>query len=337
MYVYAELGARTRWAERILFVSNLAGITDKTTGRRRNWNALVTTTLFAASLLGFPAGAQTTQIRVGTNQPDSGFGKLDPSPPKDKKPEEIIREFAAKESVFKKALEHYTWTQDIRVQTLDGNKVDGEYHVVYNVTFDAKGARTEHVIFAPMNTLERIMMTEQDVDDIEHRLPFVLTAEDIVQYDVTYAGKQKVDDVETYVFDVRPKVMEKKKRYFQGRIWVDEQDLQILITSGRSVPDDTRPGHEDLSPPFTTYREQVDGKYWFPTYTKGEGELHFHATKYSPSEDVSIRQIVKYTDYKQFGSSFRVIFDGEAPPQDGDKPSQQKNGKPAPNKSPQNP
>jgi len=298
---------------------------------------LLATTLFAASLLGFPAGAQTTESRVGTNQPDSGFGKLDPSPPKDKKPEEIIREFAAKESVFKKALEHYTWTQDIRVQTLDGNKVDGEYHVVYNVTFDTKGARTEHVIFAPMNTLERIMMTEQDVDDIEHRLPFVLTTEDIVQYDVTYAGKQKVDDVETYVFDVKPKVMEKKKRYFQGRIWVDEQDLQILITSGRSVPDDTRPGHEDLSPPFTTYREQVDGKYWFPTYTKGEGELHFHATKYSASEDVSIRQIVKYTDYKQFGSSFRVIFDGEAPPQDGDKPSQQKNDKPAGNKSPANP
>ncbi len=301
-------------------------------GRSGRLVVTLATTLLCLSFLGLAAQRLEAQSRVGTNEPDSGFGKLDASLPKDKKPEEVIREFAAKESVFKKALEHYTWTQDIRVQTLDGAKVDGEYHVVYNVTFDSKGQRTEHVIFAPMNTLERILMTEQDVDDIEHRLPFVLTTEDIVQYDVTYVGRQKVDDVETFVFDVKPKVMEKKKRYFQGRIWVDEQDLQILITSGRSVPDDTRPGHEDLSPPFTTYREQVDGKYWFPTYTKGEGELHFHATKYSPSEDVSIRQIVRYTDYKQYGSSFRVIFDGEAPAQDSDKPSQNKSGKPAPPK-----
>jgi hypothetical protein len=289
------------------------GISFAVNSRRQRSHKILTVALICASLLGSACVSAQSQSRVGTNEPDSGFGKLDTSLPKDKKPEEIIQQFAAKESVFKKALEHYTWTQDIKVQTLDNAKVDGEYHVVYNVTFDAKGKRTEHVIFAPQNTLERILMTEQDVDDIEHRLPFVLTAEDIVQYDVSYAGRQKVDDVDTYVFDVKPKVMEKKKRYFQGRIWVDQQDLQILITSGRSVPDDVRPGHEDLSPPFTTYREQVDGKYWFPTYTKGEGELHFHATKYAPSEDVDIRQIVRYTDYKQYGSSFRVIFGGEAP------------------------
>jgi hypothetical protein len=299
---------------------------ELTRGRPRR-TSFLTIALFCASLLSITGQPLLAQSGAGTNAPDSGFGKLDTSLPKDAKPEEIIRQFAAKESLFKKALEHYTWTQDIKVQTLDGTKVDGEYHVIYNVTFDSKGQRTEHVIFAPQNTLERVIMTEQDVDDIEHRLPFVLTTEDIGQYNVTYAGKQKVDDVETYVFDVKPKVMEKKKRYFQGRIWVDEQDLQILIASGRSVPDDMRPGHEDLSPPFTTYREQVDGKYWFPTYTKGQGELHFHATKYSMSEDVSIRQIVRYTDYKQYGSSFRVIFNGEAQPQDGEKPAQ--DGKPS--------
>jgi hypothetical protein len=299
------------------------GISFAVNSGARRLRYFLASALMCASLLGFAGLPAIGQSRAGSNEPDSGFGKLDISLPKDKKPEEIIQQFAAKESVFKKALEHYTWTQDIKVQTLDNAKVDGEYHVIYNVTFDLKGKRTEHVIFAPQNTLERILMTEQDVDDIEHRLPFVLTAEDIVQYDVSYAGRQKVDDVDTYVFDVKPKVMEKKKRYFQGRIWVDQQDLQILITSGRSVPDDTRPGHEDLSPPFTTYREQVDGKYWFPTYTKGEGELHFHATKYAPSEDVDIRQIVRYTDYKQYGSSFRIIFGGEAPPQPADKPSQQ--------------
>ena len=100
-------------------------------------------------------------------------------------------------------------------------------------------------------------MSPADFQDIEQRLPFVLTKEDVGQYDLTYLGKQKVDELDTYVFDVKPKVIEKNKRYFQCRIWVEQHDLQIVVTNGKNVPDDTRKGHEDLSPPFTTYREQI--------------------------------------------------------------------------------
>ena len=108
-----------------------------------------------------------------------------------------------------------------------------------------------------------------------------------------------------------PKVIEKNKRYFKGRIWVDQKDLQIVVTSGKNVPDDTRKGHEDLSPPFTTYREQVDGKYWFPVYTKADAMLHFDGGKGYMSQDVHIREICRYTDYKQFRSTIKLIFQGQ--------------------------
>ena len=245
------------------------------------------------------------------DQPDSGFGPIDTSAPVTP-PDEIVKKFAAKESEFRVALGNYTYQRDVRIQTInDDGKVDGEYRQVVQITFDSNGRKSEHVTFAPQNTLERIQMTPADVSDIEQRLPFVLTSEDVGQYNLNYVGRQKVDEVDCYVFDVAPKVMEKGKRYLKGRIWVDQKDLQIVITSAKNVPDDVRKGHEDLSPPFTTYREQVDGKYWFPVYTKADAELHFAGGSGYMSSDIHIRQIVRYTDYKQFRSTVKLIFEGQ--------------------------
>jgi hypothetical protein len=245
------------------------------------------------------------------DQPDQGFGPVDTSAPATP-PEQIIKQFAAKESEFRHALDNYTYQRDVRIQTInDDGKPDGEYRQVVQITFDSNGRKSERVTFAPQNTLERIQMSPADVSDIEQRLPFVLTTEDIGQYNLTYVGRQKVDEVDCYVFDVAPKVMEKGKRYLKGRIWVDQKDLQIVITSAKNVPDDMRKGHEDLSPPFTTYREQVDGKYWFPVYTKADAELHFSGGSGYMSQDVRIRQIVRYTDYKQFRSTVKLIFQGQ--------------------------
>jgi hypothetical protein len=139
----------------------------------------------------------------------------------------------------------------------------------------------------------------------------VLTSEDIVQYDVKYVGRQKVDEVDCYVFDVSPKTIVKGKRYLLGRIWVDVTDLQIVVTNGRMVPDDTRKNNEDLHPPFMTWRQQVDGHYWFPVYTKGEGILHFSGGNGYMGEDVHIRDTVKYSDYKRFGSTTKIIYEGQ--------------------------
>jgi hypothetical protein len=242
---------------------------------------------------------------------DSGFGRIDTSDPT-MPPEEIIRKFAAKETEFQDALNHYTYRRIARVQTMDDdNKVDGEYYEVDDVIFDSSGKRTEKVVFAPGNTLQRVMMSPSDFQDIQHGYPFVLTAQEISAYNVKYVGKQKVDEVDCYVFEVNPKQIEKGKRYLDGRIWVDATDLQIVVTNGRMVPDDTRKGKEDLHPPFMTWREQVDGHYWFPVYTKGEGVLHFAGGSGYMAQDVHIRDVIKYTDYKRFGSTSKIIYEGQ--------------------------
>ena len=265
---------------------------------------------------------------------DSGFGHMDVSPPTTPA-DEIIKKFAAKESEFQDALNHYTYRRVARVQTVDDdNKVDGEYYEVDDVIFDPSGKRTEKVVFAPASTLQRVMMSPSDLSDIQHGYPFVLTTEDVGQYDIKYVGKQKVDDVDCFVFDVSPKTIEKNKRYLAGRIWVDATDLQIVVTDGRMVPDDTRKGKEDLHPPFMTWRAQVDGHYWFPVYTKGEGVLHFSGGSGYMAQDVHIRDIIKYTDYKKFGSTSKIIYEGQditpqqTPP---NQPNQQPPAKPKPN------
>jgi len=246
-------------------------------------------------------------------QSGAGFGPLDPAPPTGHTVDDIIKAFGAKESEFQHARDDYTFRQSVKVDTLDDdtNKVDGEYQQITDIVFTPDGKREEHVVFAPQNTLQRVMMSPTDFDEIEHRLPFILTTDDLPQYDVKYLGRQKVDDLDTYVFSAGPQHIEKNKHYFQGKVWVDQQDLQIVLINGSTVPQDTRPGHEDLQPPFTTYYEQVDGKYWFPTYTKAEGVLHFAAQRGALSDDVHMRSIVRFTDYKRFHATSRIIYNGE--------------------------
>ncbi len=122
-------------------------------------------------------------------------GALDPAQPKGITPEEIIKRFAAKETEFKQAREQYTYRQDVKVQTVDGDTVDGEYREVFDVVFDDQGKRLENVVFAPQNTLNRIQMSPEDLSDIRHRLPFVLTSEEIPEYDILYVGQQKEDEL----------------------------------------------------------------------------------------------------------------------------------------------
>jgi hypothetical protein len=242
---------------------------------------------------------------------DAGFGHMDITAPT-VAPEEIIRKFAAKESEFQHALNNYTYRRIARVQTIDDdNKIDGEYYEVDDVIFDSTGKRTEKVVYALANSLQRVSMSPSDFQDIQHGYPFVLTTEDIPQYNVKYVGKQKVDEVDCYVFDVSPKTIVKGKRYLLGRIWVDATDLQIVVTNGRMVPDDTRKNNEDLHPPFMTWRQQIDGHYWFPVYTKGEGVLHFSGGSGYMAQDVHIRDTIKYTDYKQFGTTSKIIYEGQ--------------------------
>ena len=181
--------------------------------------------------------------------------------------EDIILRFAAKEKQFQAARAHYTYRQSNIIQTLDGDTADGEYRQDWDVNFDNQGKRSITVTYAPANTLQRISMTEEDTNDLQNVMPFVLTTDEIPDYNIIYAGQQREDELETYVFDIAPKQIDKNHRRFQGRIWVDNHDFQIVKTYGKSVPDIHSGKNENLFPRFTTYREQIDNVYWFPTYT----------------------------------------------------------------------
>ena len=257
---------------------------------------------------------------------DRGEGPLVPDQPKGISVDQLVQKFAAKEKDFKEAREHYTWRQSVKVETLDGKIIDGEFQRVVDILFDDRGRRLEQVVFAPQPTLQRIDMTREDFEDIEKRLPFVLTSDEISQYEIKYLGQQKEDELNTYVFEVHPKQIEHNHRYFEGRIWVDDHDFQIVKTYGKNVPDIVKKGGgENLFPKFTTWREQVDGRYWFPTYTLVDDTLHFS------TGDVHVRQIVKYTNYKRFGAQTRITYGGKELPQDEKAPDAKDSPQPQPN------
>ncbi len=232
--------------------------------------------------------------------------KEPPSLPTD----QIIQKFAAKEETLKQFLGSYTWTQYFQMQTLDSDDLpDGNYEVQSDILFTPTGKRFEKVTYAPANTLTKIQMTQEDLDDLKKIQPFAFTSDELPKYNITYVGRQKVDDLSTYVFDISPKVIEKKQRYFDGRIWVDDHDLQIVKTYGKAVPDIVTRHGENRFAHFTTYRENLFGDLWVPTYTHTDDSLRF------TTGPIHIRVTVKYTNYKRFGSSTKIGAGTEAPPQ----------------------
>lgn len=217
---------------------------------------------------------------------------------------EIIQKFTAKETQFAKAREMYTYKQTARVETLDdGGHTTGKWEISEDVVFDSDGKRAERVTYAPVSTLTEVNLTPEDMQDLNNTQPFVLTAEDLPKYLVRYLGRQAVDEITTYVFAVKPKKMEPDLRYFSGEIWVDDRDLQIVKTYGRAVGTG-RNTHGQAFPKFESYREQIDGKYWFPTYVTANTVLHFK------DSDVRLRETVRYTDYKQFKAQSTITFGG---------------------------
>jgi len=232
----------------------------------------------------------------GQTNCEEGNGLLDFAQPKNMSVQEVIQKFGAAEAVAKEARLHYTYKQDVLMQTVVGTSVTGEFHEVTNISYDAKGKRQEEVTFAAQSSLQGIRLTEEDMEDIRAFMPLLLTSDELPQYTLTYAGQQHVDDLDTFMFHMEPKKEEKGKRYFQGRIWVDAQDFQIVKVCGKSGPEKLQvKKHQqpDLHPMFVTYRQQVDGRYWFPAYTRSEDTLRFQ------TGPVHLREIIKYTGYKR--------------------------------------
>lgn len=216
--------------------------------------------------------------------------------------DEIIQNFIDKETEFSKAREFYTYRQSVKVLEYNNSGgVRGKYESVQDILFGIDGKRLERVVFAPVPTLKNIIMTPEDMEDLRSVQPFVMTRESAPNYRIDYLGEQQVDEIETYMFSVKPRKMVKGERYFEGQIWVDQLGLQIVKTYGKGVGV-LKKNQDQRFPRFETYRDQIDGHFWFPVYTRADDTLDFRT---GPQK---IRMIIKYEDYKKFGGTATITF-----------------------------
>ncbi len=205
-------------------------------------------------------------------------------------PEEIIKRFAAKELEFKAVWEQYTYTQHILFQILSfEGDVQEEQEMTVEVYFTSDGKRKTRTL-EERGQLRSLRVSKEDLDDAIYRQPFVLTTEELPNYRIEYRGEKLIDELYTYEFDVEPRKIEKGQRYFKGRIWVDDIDFQIVMTQGKVVPDYSN----NKFPKFETVREQIDGDYWFPTWTEADDILQFGQRR------VRIRELITYGNFKKF-------------------------------------
>lgn len=219
----------------------------------------------------------------------------------------IIQAFTSKEVEFRRALNNYSFKRDALIQSIGmGGQVTGEYHRVSTFTFDDQGTRYEKIGYFPMSTMTDVTVTAEDIEDLGGINPFALEPSKIARYNIKYVGKEKIDELNLYVFDVAPKVMPTSKkiedRLFVGRVWVDDQDLLIVKTRGKAVPETK----QNKFPIVETYREQIDGRYWFPTYSYADEELVFDS-----GNSVHIRMKVRYTDFAPARATLKVTEIGE--------------------------
>ena len=249
----------------------------------------ITLALLAFAVLGVTSAVGQTSINEASS-PDA---------------QKIIQVFTSKEAEFRRALNSYSFKRDALIQSLGmGGQVIGEYHRVSNFTFDDQGNRFEKITFFPMPSMPEV--TTEDIDDLGGISPFALEPSKLDKYSIRYVGKEKIDELNLYIFDVQPKVMpdpkKTKERLFLGRIWVDDQDLQIVKTKGKGVPETKN----NKYPIVETYREQIDGRYWFPTYSYADEELVF-----DNGSTLHVRMKVRYTDFTPARATLKVTEIGE--------------------------
>jgi hypothetical protein len=247
--------------------------------------------LKTAAVVGFALAASS--FALAQTDCEAGNGLVDFTPPKEMTAQQVIEKFGAAEAKMKEARQHYRFTQDVSIRPVNSASASGDFHEVTAISYDERGKRLENVTLADANTLRGLALTAEDMEDIRVFMPLVLATDELPQYNLIYGGEQRVDELDTYMFHVEPK--KEDKRYFEGRIWVDSRDFQIVKVCGKSGPQKKQTNKRqgpDLRPTFVTYRQQVDG-WWFPAYSRSDDTLQFRTGA------VHLREIVKWTGYKK--------------------------------------
>ncbi len=217
----------------------------------------------------------------------------------------IVKTFTTNEAKFRDALTGYVFDRSANFQTLGmGGQVSGVYRRDSFMSLTADGRRLEKISYFPIPTTS--VVTNEDLEDLGGVTPFALEPSAISQYNFTYVGKEKIDELELYVFDVTPKVIpdpkKSKLRLFTGRVWVEDKDLMIVKSRGKAVPETK----DNKFPIVETWRENVDGKYWFPSYASSDDELVFDS-----GDSYKIKLRVKYNNYRVGRSEVRILDDNE--------------------------
>lgn len=217
-----------------------------------------------------------------------------PEPPPALPPEQIIEHFSQREQDYLQARPRFGYTKTIRLTEygLDG-KPSGEYQLVTQTEVDSDGQVFEKVVQNPASTLRYMQLEPPDLNALMRIPAYPLTPSQLPKYDLKYVGREKVDEVDCYIFEAKPKTVERAHPYFQGVVWVDTQYLEVVKTYGSFVTD-LGPYHPPSLPfsSFETYRENVQGKYWFPDYLRSDDYLHLK------NHDVPVRLVIKWTDFK---------------------------------------
>ena len=205
--------------------------------------------------------------------------------------QEIIQKFAANEDVMKKAFDTYTFEESIRLDEL--SDPGGKFSVTGYMYIKPDGQRYLRVEKQPESTLKLMHFSLEDVRALSTMPLFPLTSDEIANYNFLYAGQEKLDQLNTYIFQVKPKMLNRKKRFFEGVIWIEETDFAIVKSYGKFVSELEGNGTSLPFTMFETYRENFQEKYWLPTYTRSDDYF-----KDEQNNELPLRLIIHATDFK---------------------------------------
>lgn len=231
--------------------------------------------------------------------------------------DKIIKKLSENEFNFRQALSVYAFNRDAKVQTIGlGGQTTGTYIRNSFMTFKEDGSRFEKILYAPVSTLRGLEVTPEDIENLGGVTPFAIEPKYVNDYNFAFVGKEKIDELDLYVFEVSPKVLPNPKKtnlkYFQGRIWVDDRDFLIVKSKGKAVPEGKdMNGMYQVFPVVETWRENIDGKYWFPALSTSDDELVFENGYVQ-----KIKMRVKYSNYRVGRSEVKVLDEETEVPDD---------------------
>lgn len=212
-------------------------------------------------------------------------------------PADLLTAAAQKGKQLADALHGYSYYAELTLQTVSpADVITGKYFRFSQLSYDREGNRQEKVFENTSTLPKEAHIGTNAAYNLIRVYQFIITPEMLDLYEFNFVGREKIDELNTYVFDVKPKVKmpdpeKSPERYLKGRVWVDDQDLQVVKVAGQALPEQT--GHR--TPKFETYFQNYD-EYWFPAYTSADDEIRVG----NRLSRVIVK--VRFTSYKKVGS-----------------------------------